>query len=375
MNYNSCICRFIEENENWRDLLCRKGISIKESGSLLILNYGIECDFNDPIVQEARGIIIDADTLDVVCWPFRKFGNYGESYADAIDWNTARVQDKIDGSIVKLWYDYREDRWQWSTNSMINAADAHVMDGAVSFMDLIRRADNYKDIPFDNLDKEKTYIFELVAPEQKIVIRYEYPYLYHIGTRCNITGQESGDDIGIRKPAEYPLHSLKECIKAAENLNQNSENIEHEGFVVVDADWHRIKVKSPEYVYAHRIASCHVFTKKRLLPMIRINDSSLEELINSAPDSEVYVRYYQWRYAELKKDVGIAISKARAMYEELEHDRKAIADFLKDEPLRTFCFKSLENNLSAAEILSGMSESMIGRLIDDYNSQENGDKE
>ena len=37
--------------------------------------------------------------------------------------------------------------------------------------------------------------------------------------------------------------------------------------------------------------------------------------------------------------------------------------------------KALGNNLTAAEILSGMSESMIGRLIDDYNSQENGDKE
>ena len=170
----------------------------------------------------------------------------------------------------------------------------------------------------------------------------------------------------IRKPAEYPLHSLRECVKAAETLNQNDENIEHEGFVVVDADWHRIKVKSLEYVYAHRVASCHVFTKKRILPMTRINDGSPEELIKTAPDSEVYVRYYQWRYAELKKAVGIAISKARAMYEELEHDRKAIASYLKDEQLQTFCFKALGNNLTAAEILADMSESMIGRLIEDY---------
>lgn len=368
MNSNSHICKLAAEHENWREILMEEGISIKEDDGLAILNYGILCDFTDPVVQEARGIIIDTDTMDVVCWPFRKFGNYGEGYADDIDWNSARVQEKIDGSIIKLWHDHRKDKWRWSTNSMIDASDAHVMDGAVSFMDLIRRADNYGDIPFDSLEQDKTYIFELVAPEQKIVIRYEYPYLYHIGTRDNTTGQESQEDISIRKPVEYPLHSLRECISAAKTLNQNVESIEHEGFVVVDGNWHRIKVKSPEYVYAHRVASCHVFTKKRILPMIRLNDGSLEELIRTAPDSEVYVRFYQWRYAELKRDIGIAISKARAMYEELEHDRKAVAACLKEEPLQKFCFKALGNNLTAAEIIKDMPDSTIGRLINDYGS-------
>lgn len=366
MNQNSHICRFISNYNDWKERLAEKNISLKESGSFVILNYGVECDFTDPVVQEARGIIIDTDVLEVVCWPFRKFGNVGEGYIDEIDWNTARVQEKIDGSIVKLWYNHKEDRWQWSTNSVINAAEAHVMDGSVSFLDLIRRTENYKDVPFDILNKEKTYIFELVAAEQKIVIRYEYPYLYHIGTRSNITGQEYNDDIGFKKPIEYPLHSLRECIKAAETLNQNSEIIEHEGFVVVDGNWHRIKVKSPEYIYAHRLAACRVFTKKRILPMIRTNDGSLEELIKTVPDSEVYVRYYQWQYAKLKRDIGIAIARARAMYEELEHDRKAIADYLKQEPLQAFCFKGLGNNLTATQIMESMLDSMIGRLIEDY---------
>lgn len=357
----------MKEHMNWRELLDSKSISSKESGSLVILNYGIECDFTDPVVQEARGIIIDTDTLEVACWPFRKFGNYGESYADAIDWNTARVQEKIDGSIVKLWFNSGTSTWQWSTNSVIDAAQAHVMDGTFSFMDLIKRADNYKAIPWEHLDRDKTYIFEMVAPEQKIVIRYEYPFLYHIGTRSKVTGQESNDDIGIRKPTEYPLHSMTECLTAVKTLNPDDGIITHEGFVVVDAAWHRVKVKSPEYVYAHRLATHHVFTRKRLLPMIRKNDGSLEELIRTAPDSEVYVRYYQWRYAELKKDVGIAIAKARAMYEELEHDRKAIAEYLKEEPLQMFCFKALGNHRTAGDILSEFPDGTVGKWIQDYD--------
>ena len=100
---SSEICNFINEHPNWRDLLIEEyRINIKEEYPFAIFNYGIDCDFSNPIVQEARGIIIDIEDCDVVCWPFRKFGNYNESYADKIDWNTARVQDKIDGSIIKL---------------------------------------------------------------------------------------------------------------------------------------------------------------------------------------------------------------------------------------------------------------------------------
>lgn len=369
MNSNSYICRFAAERQDWKDLLDRKGITVKESGRLSILNYGIECDFSDPIVQEARGIILDAETFDVVCWPFRKFANYGEGYADCIDWNTARVQEKIDGSIVKLWFDRVEEKWRWSTNSMIDASEARTMDGSCSFLDLIRRADNYRDIPFESLEQDCTYIFELVAPEQKIIIQYDYPFLYHIGTRSNITGHEYNTKIGIKKPQEFSLHSLADCIAAAEQLNAGSGKIRQEGFVVVDANWHRIKVKSPEYVYAHRIATNRVYTKKRLVPMVRRDDDSLEELIKTAPDAEVYARYYQWQYAELKRAIRAAVSRARAMYEELGHDRKAMAGRLKEEQLQYFCFKALGNNMTVEELLSDLQDSAVARWLPDYQEQ------
>ena len=95
MNQNSCICRFISENDNWRELLAGKNISIKENNGLAIMNYGIECDFNDPVAQESRGIIIDMESLDVVCWPFRKFGNYGEGYLKCGKISTSYIHQVI----------------------------------------------------------------------------------------------------------------------------------------------------------------------------------------------------------------------------------------------------------------------------------------
>ena len=370
MNMNSVLCNFIQTHEaTWKEDLKNKNISIKEDGRLVIFNYNKECDFADLVVQESRGIIIDIETLEVVCWPFRKFGNYGEGYADDIDWNTARVQEKIDGSIIKLWYNKFTAKWQWSTNSMIDANDAMIMDASVSFMSLISRAQNFKNIPYSSLDKNKTYIFELVAPEQKIVIRYDIPYLYHIGTRSNLTGFESNDDIGIKKPEEFPLHSIKDCIKAAEQLNTDKDNVTHEGFVVVDGKWNRVKVKSPEYVYAHRLETLHVYTKRRLLPLIRINDKAIDVLLEKDSYSEVYIRYYQLKYAELKRDVRVAITKTRAMYEEYDRDRKCIASYLRDEPLQKFCFKAIDNNKSAKDIIDEMNDSTIEKLIPDYHQQ------
>lgn len=93
----------------------------------------------------------------------------------------------------------------------------------------------------------------------------------------------------------------------------------------------------------------------------------MEEMIETAPDSEVYIRYYQWRYAELKKNIRIAISKARTMYEEMEHDRKAVAGYLKSEPLQKFCFKALGNNRTVSEILKDIPDSAIIKLIEDYS--------
>jgi TrpR-related protein YerC/YecD len=64
------------------------------------------------------------------------------------------------------------------------------------------------------------------------VIKYDATRLYHLGTRSNLTGEESEVDIGIEKPASYPLTSLEECLRTAATLNRGTESdeITGEGF-------------------------------------------------------------------------------------------------------------------------------------------------
>ena len=188
MKNNSYICELISTNNNWQEVMESLNVKVKFKGDLAIFNYNVEVDFSNPLVQESRGIIINVISAEVVCWPFRKFGNWQESYVDTIDWSTARVQEKIDGSIIKLYY--YDGAWRWATNGMIDAVEADCMYSSKNFLDVIKSASNYGMIDFDSLNKDYTYIFELVSPDTKVVIDYGYTKLFHLGTRNNKNGEE-----------------------------------------------------------------------------------------------------------------------------------------------------------------------------------------
>lgn len=371
MTTASVICSFIREHDNWREFLPALNISVKEEPPLAIFNYGIEADFTNPIVREARGIIIRLDTLDVVCWPFTKFCNAQEEAAkidlENFDWNRCQCQEKIDGSIVKLFWNPVEEHWQWATNSCIDASQAAVhscLDS--SFFSVIRKCDNYRAIRFDELDRDTTYIFELVSPQTQIVVTYPAEHLYHIGTRNNKTGQESSQDIGIEKPKEYGLHSLNDCMQAVQELNAGTDKVLHEGFVVVDRNWHRIKVKSPEYFAMHRMSANYNFSRDEIIKMIRHGETDIRKLAEDFPNYAVYFKYYDYKITELEWAISRYIACVRSLYEEYGHDRKAVAKMISKDKYADFGFRAIGNRQTAKELLIPVRDTTFCRLIPEY---------
>ena len=279
------LIKFINQHDNWKELLQEAPyfLDVKEDEGYTLLKYNqIKSDFSQPIVKECRGIILDSNNK-IVCWPFDKFFNYGESNADEIDWSSARVQEKIDGSIMKVWYD--NGSWRLSTNGSINAYKTELNTNELlkincpysTFGDLFDNAINRGKIPFEDMDKDCTYMFELVSPYNKVVIDYPEIILNHIGTRNNITGQELNVDIGIKKPKEYPIHTLEDCIRCAGELSKDEE-----GYVVVDKNWKRIKVKNPVYLQLHRMVSNNQLRMKDILHMLFENEQ--EEFLAYFPE-------------------------------------------------------------------------------------------
>lgn len=373
----SKLCNFIKANPNWKELLVEKGILIKNKDNLYIFNYRLlpmidksqeetvtrPVDFTDPVVQESRGIILEIkDEPKVVCWPFRKFGNFQESYADTIDWSTAKVQEKLDGSIVKLYY--YNNQWNWSTNGNIDANDSPLdTNGYTTFANLIKSATNYQDVMEADLDKDCTYIFELVSPHKTIVIKYALTELIHIGSRNNVTGQEFDIDLGIKKPKQYKANSLAECITLVESLNDTNA-LSHEGFVVVDDNFNRIKVKSPEYLlWHHRITNEHL-SKKDAISIIL--SGNMDSFISDFPHHKSEMLYYAWKISELTDDMNTAIAYARILYEEYSHDRKAVVAALHDNKLSFVALRAMDNDKDIPTLLGIKYHKFFNQYITDY---------
>lgn len=230
-----------------------------EKKNLYLLKYDqIRTDFSLPAAREARGIILDKETNRVVCYPFSKFFNVGEKYAAKIDWSTAVVQHKYDGSIIKIyWYQNGGEagRWIVATNGTIDACQVPADTGTgKTFYDLFLDAAQFCNFSYDRLSKDYTYMLELMHPQNIIVVRYTEPKLIHIGTRNNQTFEESYEYIGVDQAETFDLKTLEQCVEAASMLGPMQE-----GFVVKDAQYRRVKIKGPIYLQLH-----HMLTDKNL---------------------------------------------------------------------------------------------------------------
>jgi len=355
------LLNFIHQNPDWEELIFKPPYHIhtKRKGSCVLFKYtqrGLDCtsDFNIELVRECRGIILDeTDNYKPVCVPFFKFANYGEPYADDIDWPSAKIVEKIDGSLIKVWY--HNSKWRVSTNGNIDASDAIVGSGGVSYFDVFEEAIIKSNFDYDKLNPSYTYLFELISPKTQVVIPHTETKLYHIGTRNNITLQEVDVCIDAKKPKMYPLDSIEKVVKATEELSQY-----HEGFVVVDKFYHRIKVKSPLYIKLYcTLGDCT--TDRNIIDIIR--SSEVDEVLNYFPEHTPI-------FAEIRKKLGEFIEYNEREIEIIKAvnypNRKELAERVNKTICSSLIFSVLDGkSVSVGEFVAGMPVDILARYLMD----------
>lgn len=364
MGYKMNLLEFIKNNENWEEIIAKPPycIKVKKDEGYVILSYNqIDSDFYNPIVRECRGIILDEETFMPVCIPFYKFGNYGEGYVPDIDWETARTQEKVDGSLIKVWFD--KGQWRVSTNGTINAYKAEI--GVTDFVkldlpyltfgELFDKAKENAGLDFNSLNKDYTYMFELVSPYNKVVVPYKEIAIYHIGARNNKTLEEVDIDIGVKKPKQYNLNTLEDCIKSASSLPYSEE-----GYVVVDGKWNRVKIKSPQYVAVHHIKNNGDVNIARIIQLIRENE--LAEFLNYFPEYKSGVETVKGKIRAIIDGLELGLQEVKAKEYETQKD---FALLVKDRPYSAFYFSwRKNNNLTATDWVWGMDNNKIKRWIE-----------
>ena len=357
---------FINTHADWEEILTRPPycIKVKRDGDYILLKYNqLSSDFSFEIVRECRGSIFYQEQNGkyiCVCRAFDKFGNYGESYVKDIDWNSAVVEEKVDGSLVKVWY--HNNQWHVSTNGTIDAYKAEVADNEVTFGNLFDESLSFmKDAYLNELNKNMTYMFELVSPISKVTIYYPKTKLYYLGQRDMKTmieyknlNSEFHSSYFVDYPKVYKLNSLAGCLEYLKTMTKDEE-----GFVIRDKNFNRMKLKSPEYLLAFHLNNNGAITTRRIINMIK--NEQIDDFLAYCPE-----------YKDRVEKVINAIIKV-SMQLELSWDeasifscckRKEFAKCIKDFQNKDFIFLRYDNpKLTAMDYIMKKPTKQIKKMI------------
>jgi hypothetical protein len=319
---------FLREGGTLADLERRYAIkavrSRRDPGRVLLKYSQIDSPMGEPVVRECRGLILDeSDGWRVISRSFDKFFNHGEGHAAPIDWERARVQEKLDGSLCVLYHD--GGAWRVQTSGHPDAEGAVGASG-LSFAGLfwsVFAGAGYA-LPGPGA-KDLCLSFELMTAHNQVVVRHEAPRLVWIGVRDRASGAELPVGAahaglpGYEPVRSFPLRSFADIEASFAEM----EPLRQEGYVVVDHRFHRVKVKHPGYVALHHMRDS--LCPRRLLEVILAGESGEllayfpawreeHDRIRDALDAlcaELEAEYERLREIPAQKDFALRAVKAR----------------------------------------------------------------
>jgi hypothetical protein len=302
---------FLRTSGTLTDLENRFSISAtvhREYPNLVLLKYDqIASPFDEPIVQDCRGIILDqADNWKIVNFSMRKFFNHGEPNASVIDWATARCLEKMDGSLIQI-YSYNQ-RWQVASSGSPDAG-GRVGDNDFTFAELFWRVfATYSSSQLPPVNCGKCFFFELMTPFNQIVVPHPTSILCLLGGRDLTTLQELTlaeaatffPDIPVVQ--SFNLSTIDQCLQSFNSFSGH----EQEGYVVVDAQFNRIKIKHPRYVQLHHLKG-NINSTKALVEIVRTGE--IDELSAYFPEYQPILLATQSKYEALITELETAYQK------------------------------------------------------------------
>lgn len=291
-------------------------IKVTDYPDRVVLNYDqIYSPKSHPICDSCRALILHKDPeWSVMACSFERFLNVGE------DPNTedfpichcnTRIEQKIDGSIISLYWDEYEERWQPASRSMAYAEGESALGNTFGHI-FWRAIQGSKIIEWLNSNPDNralTWVFELVSPETRVVTPFTEYKVFLTAARYNKMGQEfcgialdhAAEEMGVARPEQFHFRTLDEAVEAANSLPSMQE-----GFVLVyegqDFYW-RIKCKNSKYLAIANMRANGVISAKRILTLIMANDH--HEYLNYFPEDQKYFDFVEQIFKSAWEDLGL----------------------------------------------------------------------
>lgn len=239
--------------------------------NLVLLKYSQINTVMTPLTRECRGIILDEDNdWSVINYTYKRFANIGETWGDQIDWNTAKVFEKLDGSLMQLyWYD---NKWNVATSGTPDAS-GKAGDNNIAFVELFWNTWHKLGYKLPD-DIGLCYAFELCTPLNQLVVRQQSSRIVLHGARrlsdfVELNHEQVAKANNWDFAKSYLYTSLEHILSEVNYLNP----LEAEGFVVVDSQFNRLKIKSARHVFFSKIRDNYCTSSKNMLELIRTNEA------------------------------------------------------------------------------------------------------
>lgn len=299
------------------------------SKDLFIYNYTSTVQYDklwDEITLNTRGLIMDSE-MNVIAKPFGKFFNLEEHTPEQLPNLPFEVFEKMDGSLGILYWvdDLPYIATRGSFDSEQSKAANRMLNSTYSYV-----------IP--KLEKGKTYLFEIIYPQNRIVVNYgNMEALVLLTCIDNKTGIETLPEIGF--PTVIKYDGINDFTKLREVEKENSE-----GFVIRFSNGFRVKMKYAEYVRLHRIITgvsnvviWEYLSQKR----------SLEELLEKVPDE--FYNYIKKTSDELMNAFTGVLNECIKVFKEFP-TRKESAMYFMQQKYPSILFMILDKKNTEAAI-------------------------
>lgn len=247
--------------------------SVRE-GDLVLLNYTVQAQAANiwtPHEIVSRGLIIHAETGDVVARPFEKFFNW-EQGGRTTEAELAAVTEKVDGSLG-ISYRTSDDKHAVATRGSFGGEQAVWATNRLNHL--------YDPVA---IPPGVTALFEIVYPGNRIIVDYgDRESLVLLALRDNRTGaylersvvESVADELGTEVVPRAAVDDVDDLLAVRTTLGAFEE-----GFVAEFADGSRFKFKSEEYLaLAKRLQG---LTFGNVVAAVR--DRRFDEFIESIPD-------------------------------------------------------------------------------------------
>lgn len=140
----------------------------------------IDSPKTNPIVREARGIVLEKDTWKVVAKAFNRFFNDGEVQEEyeTFNWDNFTCVDKADGSLIIV-FNYKGQWYAKTRGSFGNGQVPFPKPGEkTTFTELFWKLAEGLQEKLKTVDPNLTLVFEMCSLYNKVVRMYKEPKVY-----------------------------------------------------------------------------------------------------------------------------------------------------------------------------------------------------